>query len=126
MHFPVGTGNHVEPVRNAIYQRILWLLVTFGRDAYVTHLTLMVSIDHYIVAKSLKILLQNCFNGRGSFVVKVMDLWSACHELKARTSEDSLSRGPIHVKYDEQMSSHWCGAEVRRRGGASSGEVLVT
>ncbi|GFS88850.1 hypothetical protein TNCV_3569501 [Trichonephila clavipes] len=36
--------------------------------------------------------------GRGSLVVKVTDLWPACHEFELRTTEDPPCRGAKHVR----------------------------
>ncbi|GFU41394.1 hypothetical protein TNCV_2171521 [Trichonephila clavipes] len=60
-------------------------------------------------------------------MVKVKDSWLPCHEIEPSTDKDPLCRGkPVQVKSVEvQMSSRWCGGEVKR-GGTSSSVFLVT
>ncbi|GFY29195.1 hypothetical protein TNCV_4723231 [Trichonephila clavipes] len=50
--------------------------------------------------------------------------WLACHEFDPSTTKDPPFREAMHVSR-AQTSSRWCGVVVRR-GGASSGVVLVT
>ncbi|GFU71340.1 hypothetical protein TNCV_4280331 [Trichonephila clavipes] len=61
---------------------------------------------------------QSLSEGRGSLVVKVTDSWPEYHEIETSTTEDPPCRGVRCIfKYIEaQMSSRWCGGEVRRRG----------
>ncbi|GFS69166.1 hypothetical protein TNCV_4010171 [Trichonephila clavipes] len=63
---------------------------------------------------------------RGSLVVNVTSSWRACHEFKPSTAEDPPCKGAMHVKSAEaQTSSCRCAVEARK-GGASSGVVLIT
>ncbi|GFY32583.1 uncharacterized protein TNCV_673381 [Trichonephila clavipes] len=53
-----------------------------------------------------------CSSGRGSLVVKVTDLWLACHEFEPSTTEDLPYRGAMHVKSVESsniLPLVWCG-----------------
>ncbi|GFV97470.1 histone-lysine N-methyltransferase SETMAR [Trichonephila clavipes] len=56
-------------------------------------------------------ILYMCVAGRGSLVVKVTELRSACHELEPNADEDPPCRVRLlHVKSVEaQTSSSWCG-----------------
>ncbi|PRD32158.1 UNVERIFIED_CONTAM: Histone deacetylase complex subunit [Trichonephila clavipes] len=50
-------------------------------------------------------------SSRGSPVVKVTNLWLACHEVEP-SSIDAMQKGPMCIKYVEtQTSSSWCGVE---------------
>ncbi|GFU83819.1 hypothetical protein TNCV_1694891 [Trichonephila clavipes] len=65
-------------------------------------------------------------SGRGSLMVKVTDLWLTSHEFEPSTAEDPTCRVTMHRKsIHAYMSSPWCSVEVRR-GGASSGVILVS
>ncbi|GFU86261.1 hypothetical protein TNCV_369171 [Trichonephila clavipes] len=60
-----------------------------------------------------------------SQVVKVTDLWPVGHEFEPSTAEDPPCRGTMHVKSVESSNVlPWC--SVVRRGGASSGVILVS
>ncbi|GFW51751.1 hypothetical protein TNCV_1186831 [Trichonephila clavipes] len=64
--------------------------------------------------------------GHSSLVVKVMESWPACHEFEPSTTEVPSCRGAMHAKSVESsnvLPLVWCGF---RRGGSSSGVVLVT
>ncbi|GFU20162.1 hypothetical protein TNCV_2557521 [Trichonephila clavipes] len=62
-----------------------------------------------------------------SLVVKVTNSWLACYEFDLVPLKiHHVERAAAHIKSVEaQTPSRWCGAEVRR-GGASSGVILVT
>ncbi|GFX65491.1 uncharacterized protein TNCV_4735391 [Trichonephila clavipes] len=47
-------------------------------------------------------------------MVKISDLWLACHEFKPSTSEDPPCREVMHVKSVESSNVLPCGVEVRR------------
>ncbi|GFX56527.1 hypothetical protein TNCV_74731 [Trichonephila clavipes] len=53
--------------------------------------------------------------------------WLACNQSEPSTTKDPLCRGTMYTLNlsRAQTSSRWCGMVVRR-GGASSGVVLVT
>ncbi|GFT86006.1 hypothetical protein TNCV_3256421 [Trichonephila clavipes] len=52
---------------------------------------------------------QEEFSDRGSLVIKVTELWLACHEFESSAAEDPPCRQPLHVKSVEaQTSSCWC------------------
>ncbi|GFX17496.1 hypothetical protein TNCV_3410961 [Trichonephila clavipes] len=62
----------------------------------------------------------------GNLMVKVTDSWPECHEFKTSATEDPSCRGLMHFKAaTAQTSPHWCDVVVRR-GGVSSGVVLIT
>ncbi|GFV84405.1 hypothetical protein TNCV_2044531 [Trichonephila clavipes] len=66
-------------------------------------------------------------SGCGSLVVKVMDSWPSCHEFEPGAFEDPPSRvADVGQIYRSQniLFRGW-GVNVKR-GGASSGVVLVT
>ncbi|GFU57080.1 hypothetical protein TNCV_1779451 [Trichonephila clavipes] len=63
---------------------------------------------------------------RGRLMVKVTDSWPAYHECEPSTTEDTPCREAMDAKsVDSKTSSLWCGVVVRK-GGASSGVVLLT
>ncbi|GFV16457.1 hypothetical protein TNCV_1526031 [Trichonephila clavipes] len=42
--------------------------------------------------------------GRGGQVVKITDLWSACHEFEPSTTEDPPCGEAMHVKFVETLN----------------------
>ncbi|PRD35321.1 UNVERIFIED_CONTAM: hypothetical protein NCL1_11868 [Trichonephila clavipes] len=65
-------------------------------------------------------------SGRGSLVVKVLDRGWHVIEFDPSTSKDPLCRERCTLNLSRaQTSSRWCGVVVRR-GGVSSGVVLVS
>ncbi|GFW13946.1 hypothetical protein TNCV_4700811 [Trichonephila clavipes] len=63
---------------------------------------------------------------RGSLVVKITDLWFTCHKFEPSTGEQPPFKGTKHDKSVESSNFLPRCSVILRRGGTSSGVVLVT